>query len=46
MVFDSTFGGGLNKSWECTPDPVVESSLIEPKLHSTIDTTTDSAFSD
>ena len=44
MVFDPTFGVGLNKSWEYTPDPVIESSFTEPNLHSTIETTTDSIF--
>ena len=43
MVIDPTFGGGINKSWECTPDPEVESNFTERKLHSTIETTTDSA---
>ena len=44
MVFDPAFKGGLKKSWECTPDPVVESSFTELELHSTIETITDSAF--
>ena len=33
MIYDPTFGGGLNKSWESTSDRVVESSFPEPKLH-------------
>ena len=44
MIYDPTFGGGLNKSWECMPDPVVENSFTEPKLQSIIETTTDSVF--
>ena len=44
IVFDPTFGGVLNKSRECTPDHVAESSFTEPKLHCTIETTTGSAF--
>ena len=44
MVFDPTFGGGLKKFCECTPDPEVESCFAEPKLHSIFETTTDIAF--
>ena len=44
MVFDPTFSGEISKFWECTLDYVVESSFTELKLHSTSETTTDSAF--
>ena len=44
MIFDPAFGGGLNKSSECVPDPEVESSFTEPKLHSTIETTNGNDF--
>ena len=44
MVFNFTFSGGLNKSWECTAGPVVESSFTELKLNSTIEIKTGSAF--
>ena len=33
-----------NKCLECTPGSVLENSITEPKLHSTVVTTIDGAF--